>query len=300
VSLIADRWHRSRQPDSARCFGKMSFRVSASRVASDTRRGEFFAALFVFGCLNGFTPHIVKAVEENGWANALLGTFGISVIALLSCTAGVALVLRDRKVGVRPFEIAIGLGFLLFATLPIYATSWIAITALSLYVFFSSDAVSSRRGATILLATTVPMLWSRLLFKFFSHSILAVDASLVSWLLGTHRSGTLVEFADGSAQLAIFPGCSSLANVSLAFLFWITLSELVSHKKSAYDYLWCFLACLAVVAVNVSRMAMLGLSEGNYLSFHNEWADAVVNVIILVLIFGISALGVRRELFQHV
>ena len=199
----------------------------------------------------------------------------------------------------RPFEIAFGAAFLFLATLPIYATSWIAVTALSLYVFFSTDVVTSRRGATILLAATVPMLWSRLLFKLFSHFILAADASLVSWLIGTHRSGNLVGFADGSGELVILPSCSSLANVSLAFLCWITFSELVSHRKSTYDYLWCFLACFAVVSVNVLRLTILGSSEVSYLNFHNEWWNAVVNVIILGLIVGISALGVKRELFQR-
>jgi hypothetical protein len=125
-------------------------------------------------------------------------------------------------------------------------------------------------------------------------------ASPVSWFLGTHHSGTFVGFADGSGELVIHPGCSSLTNVSLAFLCWITLSELVSHRKSAYDYLWCLLACLAVVAVNVSRIAVLGSSEANYLTFHTEWWDAVVNIIILGLVVGISALGVRRELFQRI
>ena len=62
-----------------------------------------------------------------------------------------------------------------------------------------------------------------MLFQLFANFILAVDASLVSWLLGTHRTGNLVEFADKSGQLVIFPACSSLANVSLAFLCWVTL-----------------------------------------------------------------------------
>ena len=72
----------------------------------------------------------------------------------------------------------------------------------------------------------------------------------------------------------------------------------MSHKKSDYDFLWCLLACAAVVAVNVTRMTILGLSEWHYATFHNQWSDAVTNVIMLGLIVGISALGVRRELFR--
>jgi len=267
--------------------------------ARELRRGEYFAGLFVLGCLNGFASHIIQT-SENGWLNAVLTTYGISAIVWVSCIAAVSLILRDHRAGVESREIALGAGFLLLVILPISAASWIAVTGLSLYILFSTDVDGSRRGATILLAATVPMLWSRILFQFFAHYILAADALLVSWVLGTHQSGNLVEFADHSAELAIFPACSSLANVSLAFLCWVTFSQLVSHKKSGYDYLWCLLACLAVVVVNVSRMAILAISEGNYLSFHNEWGDLVGNVIILGLIVGISALGVRRELFQRV
>ena len=136
--------------------------------------------------------------------------------------------------------------------------SWFAATVLCLYILGSTNDPSLRRCVVILFATTVPMLWSRTLFQFFANSILQVDALLVSWLLGTHRAGNMVEFADGSGVLVILPPCSSLANVSLAFLCWVTVSQFVCHKKSAYDILWCFLACASVVAVNVTRMSLMG------------------------------------------
>ena len=98
-------------------------------------------------------------------------------------------------------------------------------TSLSLYILVSADVATSRRGAFILLATTVPMLWSRVLFHLFANFILGVDASLVSWILGTHRIGNAVEFADSSAQLVIFPACSSLANASLAV-------SVLGHRES--------------------------------------------------------------------
>jgi len=66
----------------------------------------------------------------------------------------------------------------------------------------------------------------------------------------------MVEFADGSGVLVILPACSSLANVSLAFLCWVTVSQLVCHKKSAYDLLWCLMACVSVIAVNVTWISV--------------------------------------------
>jgi hypothetical protein len=277
----------------------MAMRSSVLRMAGELSRGEYFAGLFIVGCASGLASRIIHLVDEIGWAEAFFKTFDISVIVLFSCVAGLALIARDSTKGVRCFDMALGMGFILLVILPIGPLCWIAVTGLSLYVLLSSDVAASRRGASILLAITVPMLWSRMLFHFFANYILAGDALLVSWLLGTHRTGNLVEFADKSGQLVIFPLCSSFANVSLAFLCWVTLSQLVSHK-SKYDFLWCLLACTAVVAVNVTRITVMGMSEWHYATFHNEWGDAAANIIILGLIVVISALGVRRELLQHI
>ena len=280
--------------------GELHIRGSVLRIVSELRRGEYFAGLFILGCVSGFTSRIIQSANRLGWTDALFSTFEISVIIWISCVAGVFLILRDRTVGVRWPEVAFGAGFVFLVILPIGPLSWIAVTSLCLYILVSTDVATSQRGAFILLATTVPLLWSRLLFQLFASLILGVDASLVSWLLGTQRTGNLVEFADGSAQLVILPACSSLANVSLAFLCWVTLSQLMCHKKSVYDLLWCLLACASVVAVNVTRMAISGLSQWHYATFHSYWGDTVANVIILGLVVGISALGVRRELFQRV
>jgi hypothetical protein len=274
-------------------------RTAVLPIASQLSRGELFAALLTLGCVNGLGSRAIQSVYKLGWADALLSTFEISAIVWLSCIAGISIVLRARTAEVRWADVAMGSGFLLLVILPIGALSWLAVTALSLYLLATTNDPLLRRGATILFATTVPMLWSRMLFQFFANTILQVDASLVGWLLGTHRVGNLVGFADGSGVLVIQPPCSSLANVSLAFLCWVTLSQFVCHKKSAYDIAWCFLACASVVAVNVTRMSLMGLSQLQYQGIHNHWGDAVANAIILSLTVSFCMLGVKRELFPR-
>jgi hypothetical protein len=275
-------------------------RGSVLRIAGELPRGEFFAGLFALGCVSGLASRVIQSINRHGWVDALFNTFEISAIVWLSCAAGASLILRDRTIGVRSSELGMGAGFVLLVILPIGPLSWLAVTALGLYVIFAESVASSRRGAFILLATTVPMLWSRLLFQFLANLILQIDASFVGWILGTHRTGDIVEFADGSGVLVILPACSSLANVSLAFLCWVTVSQLVCHKKSAYDLLWCFMACISVMAVNVTRISIQGLSQWHYTTFHSPWGDAVGNTIIFGLIVGFSVLGVRHELFQRI
>ena len=46
---------------------------------------------------------------------------------------------------------------------------------------------------------------------FFAKPILEIDASMISWLLGTNRIGNMVRFADNSGYLVIF-SCVLLAS----------------------------------------------------------------------------------------
>jgi len=279
---------------------ELSARGSLLRTATEMPRGEFFAWLFALGCISGLASRVIQSINRLGWMDALFNTFEVSAIVWLSCAAGISLVLRDRTIGIRSSELAVGAGFLCLVILPIGPLSWVAITALGLYLIaVGPNVATSRRGAFILLAITVPMLWSRLLFQLFANLILEMDAALVGWMLGTDRAGAVIEFVDGSGVLVILPACSSLANMSLAFLCWVTVSQMAEHKASAYDLLWCLLACISVIAVNVTRLSLMGMSQWHYMTLHSPWGEAVANTIMLGLIVGISVLGVRRELFQR-
>lgn len=259
-------------------------------------RSELFAALYILGCANGLAAKAIVSVRQFGWLDAAVGTFGVSGIVLVSFFAGLSLVLSDRKGAIRLVDLVVATALLLIIVLPIGAMSWLALTILSLYIlYFTPSSEAERRGAVILLAATIPVLWSRVLFDLFANFILSVDASLVGWMLGTPRSGNIVEFADHSGTLAIFPACSSLANVSLAVLCWVTVTKVVRHERRPQDILWCLLACASVIAANVIRISLMGLSAAHYYTFHAPAAEIVWNVIILGLIVSISLLGVRRD-----
>ena len=156
------------------------------------------------------------------------------------------------------------LDFIFLVILPIGPLSWFAVTALCLHILVSTNDPSLRRGAVILFATTVPMLWSRILFRFLPTQFCR---SMRHWLVGCWVLigwETWLNLKSGSGQLVILPSCSSLANVSLAFLCWVTVSQFVGHKMSAYDILWCLMACASVVAVNVTRISLMGLNLVHY------------------------------------
>src|SRR5262249_7661186 len=129
-------------------------------------RNEFFAGLYILGCANGLLGRILLTLNRDGWTGLL--DVDVSVIVLFACFAGISILLQEEGDEIRSADLAVGGVFLVLVILPIFALSWLAVTGLSLYILvFANDGSARRRGALILLALTVPMLWSRLLFQFF-------------------------------------------------------------------------------------------------------------------------------------
>jgi exosortase/archaeosortase family protein len=268
----------------------------------DMRRNEFFAGLYILGCANGLVGRSLYTFSLEGWTGAVAG-LEMNVIVLFACFVGVYLIAsgnRDHQERIRGWDLVVGLVFLGIVILPSYPLSWVAVTGLSLYIlFFANDGSERRRGALVLLALAFPMLWSRLIFQLFARPLLELDATMVTWLLGTERIGTTVRFADNSGYMVISPACASWGNISYVFLCWIAVTQWANHRWSPKDLLWLSLACVSLVAVNVTRIAVTGLSYAHYETIHNQYGEAVLGTIGLCLIIGFTVLGSRRELFSR-
>jgi hypothetical protein len=263
-------------------------------------RDEFFVGLYILGCANGLLGRMIQSISFDNWMGAVAG-IDINVIVLFACFAGISEAWTSDREELRPLDLLVGGIFLLLVLLPIYPVSWVAMTGLCLYVLASANgSAARRRGAIILLTLTVPMLWSRLMFQFFANLILDADALLVSSLLGTGRTGNMVGFADNSGFMVVLQRCSSLANMSLAFLCWISVTQWARHRWTPIDLFWSGLACASVIAVNVTRISLMGINHGWYKSIHNEWGDMVTNTVMLALMIMFSVIGARRELFARI
>lgn len=262
-------------------------------------RNDLFAVLYIVGCANGLLGRLIQSFQFSDWEGALAGA-DINVIMLLACFAGIFLVSEKSVERAVPRDLVVALVFLVLVGLPIFPLSWVGVTVLSLYILlFANDHRERMRGALILLAMTAPMLWSRLLFQMFAKPILDIDASLVSLLLGTSRTGNMVGFLDGSGYMIVLPACSSLANMSLALLCWVTITQWVGHRWTLKDVFWAGLACASVIAVNVTRISLMGLSHRHYELIHSSWGDMITNSIMLALMVGVTVLGARREIFAR-
>jgi hypothetical protein len=130
---------------------------------------------------------IFLAFDSDGWIGVLGGN--ISVIVWFACFAGLSMMAQEDKEEIRFADLAVAAVFLILVILPIFSLSWVAVTGLSLYILlFANGGSERRRGALILLALTVPMLWSVLLFRYFAVPLLEFGCSASSMDSG-HRPG---------------------------------------------------------------------------------------------------------------
>jgi hypothetical protein len=237
------------------------------------------------------------AVVEAGFAAALMSTFDLSVIVWSAWVISLMFLLQGPAQPVSRSDRIVAACVLLLLLVPAAPVSWLALTGLAIHVLRTVPRSSPlSRGGWILLALTVPMLWTRLLFAAFSDVILLADATLVGWLVGTPRIGNAVQFADGSGYLWIASGCSSLANVSLAILCWITITKTLGRQSSWRDLAWVGLACAAVIAINVVRVSLMGLYPAHFDLIHGPVGATIASWLILGSTGAICLIGARRDL----
>jgi exosortase/archaeosortase family protein len=264
-------------------------------------RDQFFCGLLILAVANGLEGFVLNGVSATGWSEGLLGCFGVSAFVWVACFAASALLYGSRLDDVITIpDAVIGLFILSMTILPFTKSSFLALTVLSLYMLCVAPARSPRRrGALIALAVTGPMLWGPALMDVFGKQVLQADAILVSTLIGTDRFGTVFSGAIGADGLpthfAVYPGCSSLRGMSLAVLAWITISNTLGGAWSA-RYLVCgLLAAVSVLAVNVSRMSLIGLFPAYFSVIHESPGDQIASWLSLTLVVAISLLGIGRE-----
>ena len=265
-------------------------------------RDQFFCGLLILAAANGLEGFVVNSVVTQGWSEAVLGSFGVSTIVWIACFAASRL-LYDSKLDevITIPDAVIGLGVFSLTILPFARFSWLALAVLSLYMLCVAPARSARRrGALIALAVTGPMLWGPALMEAFGTQILRADAILVSTLIETDRVGSIFSGAVGSDGLpthfAIGPPCSSLHGMSIAILVWITISNSFGTACWSARYLaWGVFAAVSVLAVNVSRLSLIGLFPAYYPSIHGSPGSEIAAWLSLTLVVAISLLGIGRE-----
>ncbi|MET0941131.1 MAG: hypothetical protein ABWY13_07195 [Mesorhizobium sp.] len=249
-----------------------------------------FAGLAVIGFANGMSHRAMAALRDDP-GQALLLTFDVSAIVWVALIAAVGFLLRPprRSASKRDGLVAI-LAIAVFLA-PAPQLSWLALSGLGLYVATTSQPGAFHRSAGwILLAVTVPMFWSRVVFSLMSDAILRFDAMLVSLVLGTGRVGNTISFADGWGYFWVAPACSSIANVSLALLCWVLITQMLGTGRTA-NFRFCLMAACAVIVINVGRLSLIGISRDHFELIHGPVGSLITGWVTVAVIFAICLYG---------
>lgn len=262
-------------------------------IALPSRR-DLFSGLVVVGLANAvFASLAYKLITDP--AAALGALAGVSVLVWVAVAVALWTMRRMSDGPASARDAYFALAALLLFALPPAPLNWVGLTATGLYLAATTTTgAPARRAGLILAALCVPMFWSKIVMSTMSDMILRFDAALAGFLLNTERTGNAVAFADGWGHFWIAPECSSLANISIAILCWVVLGQGVTDRRPP-GFGYCAAAIVAVVTLNVARIALTGISHAHYGLLHGTAGDFVFDFLSVGAMAAIMALGWRRS-----
>jgi exosortase/archaeosortase family protein len=257
-------------------------------------RPQVLMLTFVLLASNALLSKIVTGITRDGFTYAFLNTFEVSVIVW----GGLYLGLRfARSVSVEPLSVADKL-VVVFAIaacfLPLSPLTWPVLSVVAIYFIWASTQRAQTRMGWAFLAVTVPMFWSKQLFSVFSNFFLAIDASIVASITGTERVSNVVAMPNGAGFMQIAAPCSSMANVSLAMCCWMLFTQATNSGWRPGNLLWCGLACVAVMSINIFRISMIGYFPEHFELLHGPIGSSVASWASLFVVIIICNYGVGR------
>jgi hypothetical protein len=251
-------------------------------------RPAAIGALYLLGVANGLAGNIVMTICANGFSSALADTFDVSLVVIAATSVGMMLIARTPRGRIDTWDRVAGATYLLGLCIPHSAASMAALTFFAAYEGIRQRrSVEAVAAASLFIGIAICQTWGLVLLHLFAGPLLAVDATFVAWLLGTIQGdgvehiGNLVEVADGQ-PLVIMIGCSSFSNMSFALLCWMTVVRASRPGWLRSDLGIAFGVVIAVIALNVLRMGLMGLSRDAYLLLHGPVGANVFNTLILV------------------
>jgi exosortase/archaeosortase family protein len=261
-------------------------------------RARLFAGAALIGALNSFAPRISWALEKGDLRQAATDLFGVSAILWLALAAIAAIAMEDDGDPASARDWLLGGGVALLALLPAPLIAAALLVPLGLVIWRLDGAEGGgdrrlRRIAGIVLALSLTLFWGPLVLRLFPE-ILTIDAGLTARALGMKADGNLYWSLDGAQRYLIAPGCSSLANISLATIFMVTLASWLNLPLRRGLIGWTLLASLATVAVNVVRLSLFATRPDEFVYWHSGEGSVLFGWFNLIALGSVVLFAVAR------
>jgi exosortase/archaeosortase family protein len=271
--------------------------ATASPTFLGLTKPSFFTLVFVLLVCNAMLPTIVIAVNSYGAVDSMINTFEISAVVWGGIAIGIGFSWAIEPSAFSRLEKLLLLCALVASFLPLGNITWAVVSLFGLLTVLAAGSVTKPQGRAgwVFFAITIPMFWSKQLFNMFSEALLSFDAVLVSGITQTERTGNIVAMPGGQGFLEIHPLCSSVSNLSTAILCWMLLNQVFGGRFHPRNLMWCLLACVPVIGINMVRIALIGYFPQHYDLLHGPLGRAVASWTTIFFVILICMVGVRRE-----
>ena len=264
-------------------------------IKTDFSRAGVFAYAGVLAALNAQASQIIDTLRYSSAFAGLAGLAGISAIIWIAMFATLKLGLEADRRPLSRADLLVVVAIVFLSLLPISIAGKGALVFCAAYVFATSrPREQDRKVGLLLLALTGPLVWGRLILNLFATPILSLDARITGSLIGTVSEGNTVRFADGTGRVLIETPCSSVHNMSLAILLWVTAAVLFDLRLDR-RYVAVGLAMAGFMfALNIARLAAIALFPSHYHDLHAGTAAGLFGWAGLLGVALIAAAGVTH------
>jgi exosortase/archaeosortase family protein len=140
--------------------------------------------------------------------------------------------------------------------------------------------------------------WGRVFFRLVSVPVLRFETAMITKAgqalgLGLSAEGELLRSPNGWS-VYILEACSSFHNVSLAVLVWLSLLKLAGESVGRAKLAALAVGVGLIVALNVSRILLMTLSETQYEFWHHGDGASVFSCLTLAAIALPTLRSMRR------
>jgi Transmembrane exosortase (Exosortase_EpsH) len=253
------------------------------RFATRFAQGPIAWAVWIF-----FARYLADAWRGSDASLGHLANLGI--FQLLAWMVTLVLVARGDETR-RPSGLAASLiGLIsLTAVLPDDNASWVGLSALAAYIFFSFPRDRNlRAAAAVMLALATQLFWGRILFELVAFRIEILDAKLAADLLSLlHHSVSLQDnlLATDTHQIVIYEACTSFHNISIAMLAWVAITKFFRPVWRSADLATAAVLIVVTVAMNSLRLFLMASSAPGLLDYwHVGLGSQMINASLSALI----------------
>lgn len=243
-------------------------------------RARTLAGLAVLGAANALLRPMAAAWRDGAPLTA------VDPVVLLALGLGLWRTLRDDDG--RPLRIVDGLAVVagaLVLLLPASQTSWLGTgLALAALAALGHGPRPIAAGPAILIAACLRDPLTQAVMTLFAGPLLALDAELAG--LAAHLAGLAVT-VDGNVvinanghRLFVMTGCSSFSDVATGLLLWFALVRAFSSADQAVPWPHAAGLAMAIVAINLGRLALMSQSPAWYVLVHDGAGGQAASLLI--------------------